>query len=492
MRRSALVLGCAAAAWIVTAPVAAAPSWIEVRSPHFTVVSDAGEGAARNLAWQFEQIRGALADVWPWIGDYVDRPIVVVGARNESSMKALTPGWFEKGQKFSSITLHGRDRHYLVIETDVRADGPEGVNPYQPAYWSYAALGLDASANRGLPLWFISGLRELASNINVTDKLLQLGRSMPSHVHRLAGPLPFPLEALFRVTPTSPEYLNPDRRRDYDAECWGLMQYMMFGGVDGAKRQGDVNRFAQALMQGRQAADVVTDLYGGTEALDRALRQFISTGLYRYASLKVNAAIDVKTFTARPLPAADEWRMRAGVFQASGRADDVRAAMTQLKSVDPSGPGASEVEGQLLEGDGKPAEAQAAYEQAVAAHSADYYAYYRLASFLWARPNDNAGVERVSALAAKSVELYDRYWPALTLQAYALLRLNKANDATAPAQRSVDVRPDLPGPRLALAEVRSRLDDKAGALQLAQAALALSHTEDDRRRAQDAIARFSR
>ena len=41
-----------------------------------------------------------------------------------------------------------------------------------------------------------------------------------------------------------------------------------------------------------------------------------------------------------------------------------------------------------------------------------------------------------------------------------------------PAAHSVDVRPDLPGPRLALAEVRSRLSDKAGALQLAQAELA--------------------
>jgi len=28
--------------------------WVEVRSPHFTVISNAGESRARSVAWQFE------------------------------------------------------------------------------------------------------------------------------------------------------------------------------------------------------------------------------------------------------------------------------------------------------------------------------------------------------------------------------------------------------------------------------------------------------
>ena len=122
----------------------------------------------------------------------------------------------------------------------------------------------------------------------------------------------------------------------------------------------------------------------------------------------------------------------------------------------------------------------------------DYYTYYRLASLLWARPNDDAGVERIDALVARSVELNDRYSPAQTLLVYVRLRRGQAGAALGAATRAVELRPDLPGPRLALAEVRSRLDDNAGALQLAQAALALSHTDDDRRRAQEAIGRYSK
>jgi len=37
---------------------------VEVKSPHFTVVTNAGEKAGRKVAWQFEQIRAAMATVF--------------------------------------------------------------------------------------------------------------------------------------------------------------------------------------------------------------------------------------------------------------------------------------------------------------------------------------------------------------------------------------------------------------------------------------------
>ena len=72
-------------------PCAAADQWIEVKSPHFTVISNAGQSAARNLAWQMEQIRSAVHAIWPWAKLDLDRPFVVLGARDEQSMRALAP-----------------------------------------------------------------------------------------------------------------------------------------------------------------------------------------------------------------------------------------------------------------------------------------------------------------------------------------------------------------------------------------------------------------
>jgi len=49
-----------------TRPLAAADQWIEVKSAHFVVTSNAGDGSTRTIAWQLEQIRSAIATLWPW------------------------------------------------------------------------------------------------------------------------------------------------------------------------------------------------------------------------------------------------------------------------------------------------------------------------------------------------------------------------------------------------------------------------------------------
>jgi len=46
--------------------VAADRPWVEVTSPHFTVISDAGDKHAVRAAWQFEQVRAVLQRLWPW------------------------------------------------------------------------------------------------------------------------------------------------------------------------------------------------------------------------------------------------------------------------------------------------------------------------------------------------------------------------------------------------------------------------------------------
>jgi len=50
-------LTLALASPLIPVRASAAENWIEVRSPHFTVDSNAGEKEARKIADQFEQIR---------------------------------------------------------------------------------------------------------------------------------------------------------------------------------------------------------------------------------------------------------------------------------------------------------------------------------------------------------------------------------------------------------------------------------------------------
>src|SRR5215831_18402296 len=71
---------------VATAPLAVAQgTWVEISSPHFSVVSNAGDGRAREIAWQFEQVRSAIVAGWPWARTELDRPVLVIAAKDEST-----------------------------------------------------------------------------------------------------------------------------------------------------------------------------------------------------------------------------------------------------------------------------------------------------------------------------------------------------------------------------------------------------------------------
>jgi hypothetical protein len=64
-RRSAVVAIVALIWWFLPGSARAADAWVEVKSPHFTVISDAGERAARSTAFDWEQLRIAIHSAWP-------------------------------------------------------------------------------------------------------------------------------------------------------------------------------------------------------------------------------------------------------------------------------------------------------------------------------------------------------------------------------------------------------------------------------------------
>src|SRR2546423_15548150 len=72
--------------------------WVEVRSPDFVVASNAGEKQARHIAREFEEIRSVYHDALPKMRLDLGKPIIILAAKNENSMKALIPEeWEVKG-----------------------------------------------------------------------------------------------------------------------------------------------------------------------------------------------------------------------------------------------------------------------------------------------------------------------------------------------------------------------------------------------------------
>src|SRR5580704_4801649 len=65
--------------------------WVEVRSPNFVVVSNAGEGQARKTAIQFEQIRSLFRDSLPYVKQHASPLITIFAVKDEGSLQGLLP-----------------------------------------------------------------------------------------------------------------------------------------------------------------------------------------------------------------------------------------------------------------------------------------------------------------------------------------------------------------------------------------------------------------
>src|SRR5207249_5561701 len=64
-----------------------ADNWIEVRSPHFTVNTNAGEKEARKIADQFEQIRQMFHSAFGALRVDPGQPIIIVAAKRSEERR---------------------------------------------------------------------------------------------------------------------------------------------------------------------------------------------------------------------------------------------------------------------------------------------------------------------------------------------------------------------------------------------------------------------
>ena len=228
-----LLTATASLALATTVPggiAAAGDNWFEITSPHFTVWTNANDRATRTLVWQFEQIRNVAKTLWPWMKIDLPKPLMIIAAKDEQTMKALAPGYWELkgGVRPVSVWVSGPDQHYIAIRSDLRAPDNVSVNPHTSAYFAYANLTLASSFEGELPLWLSRGLSGVISNTLVRQDDIVIGAVLPWHLESLRERR-LPLRQMLSMSRRSPDYLRDEAQRYFDAQSWAFVHYLMFG-----------------------------------------------------------------------------------------------------------------------------------------------------------------------------------------------------------------------------------------------------------------------
>jgi len=469
--------------------VAAAPApWFELRSQHFTIVSNSGEKEARRTAWQFEQVRQALQVIWPWAVVDGGQPVTVFAVRDENTLKSLAPQYWE-GKRFrpTSFWVGDSDRTYIALRTDLPEPSDAGENPYQTAYWCYVSAVFHRSTPGKVPEWYARGVSDVLSNTIVRDKELHVGRLMNDRLSRVREGSFIPLEEFLAVERGSKYLTQESESWQFGSQSWAFVHYLMFG--EQGKHLGRVNRFNALLAGGTDGEAALKEAFGPDMGpYYTGMREYTGRQVFQYGRIPVALDVKAEGFTSRALSPAEGAQQRAQLLVAMGRPVEARAEALAAAGADAASPVPAEIEGALFDREGKADEARAAYEKAVSLSSKRARAYYRLAQLI--RPPsdvDRATNEKIASLLEKAIELEPAGANALSYLADVQTDLGKPEGAVDLATRAVKLEPNVTYHRLALARALWNAKRSDDAMAIAKSALTVADSDAERASAQKLI-----
>ena len=462
-------------------------TWIEVKSAHFTVITNSGDAAGRRVAWQFEQIRSGLSGLWPWAKVDGGRPFLVFAAKDEATLKTLGPQFWE-GKRFrpTSFWTTGRDWHFIALRTDVREPDDVSANPYQMAYWSYAHAVFTRTFPRSLPEWYARGIAEVMSNTFVRETEMHVGRLMQGNINIMRVRAPIPLAEFLAADRRSPWLTQETGIQLFEAQAWAFVHYLMFG--DEGRNASRVDRFNRLLHEGTAEDVALREAFGDMARYYEGMRIYVTRRVFGYARIPVSLELRPEGFTTRALPPGEAAVLRGYLHVATNRPVEARALAAEAAKADPTLPGPWEIEGALLDTDNHREEGKAAYTKAAEAGSKSAYVYYRLAQLEWVRNPDRALQEKLAARLETARQLDPANAYALSFLAEVRSSLGQREEALQLATQAVQSDPAVTYHRMALARILWDLHRPDDAVRAAESAMKTADNETERQEVQEFLA----
>jgi len=369
---------------------ASAPAWVEIQSPHFTLITDANEKQGVHVLDQFERMRWVFQTLFH--GTNVDpaAPIIVIAAKNKKDFEALEPqAYLAKGQiSLAGLFLNTQDKNYILLRLDTEGE----QHPFSTIYHEYTHLQLNKSSD-WLPLWLNEGLAEFFQNTDIHDKDVQLGEPSYDNLLYLRQNRILPLPVLFRVDANSPYYHEEQKGSAFYAESWALTHFL-----EVSDHQEHTHRLVDYVERMSRHEDPVTSAeksFGDLNQLQRALEAYLAQASFKYFRMSsATAPIDDASFKVKTLTQPEADAIRADFLAYNQRTGDARALLTTVLQQDPNNVLAHETMGYLEFAAGNREAARKWYEQAVKLDSQSYLAhYYYAAMSIDAGAGDDAQIE---------------------------------------------------------------------------------------------------
>ena len=384
---------------------AATENWVEVRSPHFVVLTNSNEKQARHVADQLERVRSVFHILLPKANVDPSSPIVVVALKDKKGFQALEPeAYLGKGRlDLAGYFLHAPDKNYVLLRLDV-----EGEHPFATVYHEYTHLLLENSGV-WLPLWLNEGLAEFFQNTEIHDKDAQIGEPSQDDILYLRQNRLVPLTTLLQVDVNSPYYHEENKGSVFYAESWALTDFLEM--TDRAAHTQRLTDYVALVNRDHDSLAAAQQIFGDLNELQKNLVSYISRNNFQYFTLSTALGVDDSAFKVRAVPLLEADAVRADVLAYNQRTRDARALLDTVLRDDPNNVSAHETMGYLEFRAGNLEAARKWYEQAVKLDSQSFLAHYYFAAISM-REGGASNQADVEASLRTAIKLNPKFAPA--------------------------------------------------------------------------------
>jgi Tfp pilus assembly protein PilF len=458
---------------------ASTEQWLEVRSPHFTVLTDSNEKQARHIADQFERMRWMFQTLFPKIDVDPVSPIVVLATKNQKSFQTLEPeAYLASGQlKLGGLFMRTPDKNYVLLRLDA-----EYEHPFAAVYHEYTHLQFSGDSD-WMPLWLNEGTAEFIQNTEINDKNVLLGEPSPDDILYLRQNRLIPLPVLFKVDAKSPYYHEEQKGSVFYSESWALTHYLYI--TDRQKGTNKIGDYMTLLTHHVDPVVAAEKAFGDLNKLQATLEEYVRQRVYMHLILSSAAApIDESSYKVRVLTPTESDAVRADFLAYVQRVKEARALLDAVLKADPNNAQARETMGFLELRAGHRDEARKWYGEAVKLDSQNYLAQYNFATLSMMQGGNEQGKE-IEASLRNAIRLNPRFSPASNELATVLISKEQYSDAEAVLQSLLKsaVNPS----EAAMARRRIEQLDQVQAARAQSAADAAKAQADEEARAKAAV-----
>lgn len=360
-----LALACAAAG------TCADEAWIKVATPHFTILTPAGESVARKWAVELEQFRRGLQATVPVAPERL-RPVTVVLFGSERAMEPFVPLERGKPARIGGMFVRANDINTIMLSVARPARETRHVIFHEAVHWHLSALEV------AMPLWLVEGLAELYATFTLPDaKSYAFGTPMAPYVAQLQGGNFLPLPQLLAIERDSLLYNEGTRAGIFYAQSWAFVHFLFYGADSPGPES--VRRFLALRQAGRAPDAAFAEAFGGNyEQLEARLRRYVREGSY-HTHVYPRRDGPAERLVISAATAADLELAKGALLFGTRSPEEARPHLRLAATFAPGDPRAWELLGHVAIARREFEAATEALSKAVAAGSTSYLAYHHLA-----------------------------------------------------------------------------------------------------------------